>query len=66
MSLKAFHIVFIALSVLLAVGSAVYAVLAVEGALRWVWAVVALGAGAGLTVYGRVFLEKIRKLEGAG
>lgn len=66
MSLKAFHIVFISLSAVLAGGSAVYAITAVEGPLAYVWAGVAVLAGVGLILYGRRFLAKMRQLEGTG
>ena len=66
MSLKSFHIVFISLSVILAGGSAVYAVSAVEGSMGYVWAVVAVAAGVGLVIYGRRFLAKMKLLEAAG
>ncbi len=66
MSLKSFHIVFISLSVILAGGSAVYAVSAVQGAMGYVWASVAAASGIGLVLYGRRFLAKMKQLEAAG
>jgi hypothetical protein len=66
MSLKSFHIVFISLSVILAGGSAVYAVSAVEGSMGYVWAALAAAAGIGLIQYGRRFLEKMKQLEATG
>lgn len=66
MSLKSFHIVFISLSAVLAGGSAVYAITAVDGPLGFVWAGVAALAGVGLVLYGRRFLAKMRQLEATG
>jgi hypothetical protein len=66
MSLKSFHIVFIALSAILAFGSAVYAVTSVDGAMGIVWAVVAVVTGGALLVYGWRFLAKMKTIEGTG
>ena len=65
MSLKAFHVVFIAVSAMLCVGLAAFAF----GNYRTLgagsdlgWALAALGAAAGLLVYGRYFLRKLRNI----
>ncbi|MBO6573889.1 MAG: hypothetical protein JJ896_00610 [Rhodothermales bacterium] len=65
MSLKTLHIVFITLSALLAGGSAVYALMTVDGVMGFVWAALAVASGVGLVVYGRRFLEKMKQLEAA-
>ncbi|MFT5143996.1 MAG: hypothetical protein ACI80V_000345 [Rhodothermales bacterium] len=66
MSLKSFHIVFIALSAILAFGSAAYAVISVDGAMGIVWASLAVVSGGALIVYGKRFLTKMKTLEAAG
>ena len=65
MSLKAFHVVFIAASVMMCLGLAALSV----GHYRSTgdgsdlgWATVALGAAAALLVYGRYFLRKLRNI----
>jgi hypothetical protein len=65
MSLRFFHAVFIALSVLMALFVAVWAIDAyrTDGSGRWLGlALLALGGGALLTVYGNRFLRKTRNL----
>lgn len=69
MSLKFFHILFIALSTLLSVGVGLWAIdtWRGDGDLTWlVLAVLAFGGGGGLVVYGNRFLQKVRKLGIAG
>ena len=58
MSLKWFHIVFISLSVVLSVRFGIWGLFNGQVALG----ILALGASAGLVVYGNHFLAKIRKL----
>ena len=63
MSLKAFHVVFVTASVLMAFGVAVWEVLAFQQGGRWSDLALAAGAsvaGAGLLVYGRYFLKKLK------
>jgi len=65
MSLKLFHIVFIALSSLMSLAVGLWALDAyrTDGAAIWLGlAVVALGGGGALVVYGNRFLHKMRKL----
>ena len=65
MSLKAFHIVFILLSVLLCVGFGFweFSRFAGEGSvLHLIGGIAALGAGAGLVLYGIRFLRKLRNV----
>jgi hypothetical protein len=57
MSLKWFHIVFIALSVLLSLWFGVWGLFNQQVALG----IVSLGASIGLVVYGNYFLGKVRK-----
>ena len=58
MSLKWFHVFFITLCAVMAVGVAVWAVQAAH----WPLALVALGCGAVLIVYRGAFLRKARSL----
>ncbi len=58
MSLKWFHIVFIALSMLLSLGFGVWGLFNQHVVLG----VVSMAASAGLVVYGNYFLGKARKL----
>ena len=58
MSLKWFHIVFIALSVLLSLWFGVWGLFNRQIALG----IMSLGASVGLVVYGNYFMAKIRKL----
>jgi len=65
MSLKAFHLVFIIASIVLAFGFGIWA--AVEffksgGALNLVVAFASFGAGVGLIFYERYFLKKTKNL----
>jgi len=65
MSLKIFHLFFIAMSTLLCLGLGLWAVDAwrSDGATSWlVLAGLAFVAGGGLVVYGNRFLHKLRKL----
>ena len=65
MSLKAFHIVFIALSALLSLGFAAWAIsryLSTDDVWQLVAATVAVALGIGLVVYGIRFLRKLRKV----
>lgn len=64
MSLKAFHVVFVTLSVALCVGYAVWSFNNYQrtgGAFDAVLAVLGFVAAAGLVVYGVLFYRKIRK-----
>jgi len=66
MSLKAFHIFFICLSILLSVGLGGWGVsrYASEGDLGWLaLGVVFFLTGFALLVYGRSFLRKMREIE---
>jgi hypothetical protein len=58
MSLKWFHIVFISLSVILSLWFGVWGLFNGQIALG----IAALGASAGLVVYGNHFMAKLRKL----
>ena len=63
MSLKSFHIFFIGVSVLLALGMALLsfrAFLAEPGLLHFCCTVTAALAGVSLTLYARYFLKKLR------
>ncbi|MDH4070677.1 MAG: hypothetical protein OEV30_09645 [Ignavibacteria bacterium] len=63
MSLKAFHILFIALSVLLSIvlsALALYQFTLGGSGLNLVWAVTGIGSAIGLIVYGVRFLRKLR------
>jgi len=63
MSLKAFHIVFIVASVLMAIGVAVIEWRAFQQGNRSLDLIVAIGsavAGAALLIYGRYFLKKLK------
>jgi hypothetical protein len=64
MSLKAFHVVFISASVLLAFGFAAWCLGAdpATGPGRWAAAVAAVGAGAALVAYELWFVRKMRSL----
>lgn len=65
MSLKAFHVVFIAVSVMLCLGLAAFAFgnfRAFGNGSDLGWALGALGSAAGLLVYGRYFLRKLRNI----
>jgi hypothetical protein len=69
MSLKFFHILFIALSTLLSLGVGLWAVdtWRTDGDAAWLLlAVLAFAGGAGLVVYGNRFLQKVSKLGIAG
>ena len=69
MSLKFFHILFIAASSLMALGLGFWALNAwrADGALSWLaLAVVGVAGCGGLIVYGNRFLHKVRKLGIAG
>lgn len=65
MSLKAFHLVFVTASVLLMLGVAGWCLAQYnEGgqASQLVWAAVSLICAAGLVVYGRIFLKKLKHI----
>ncbi len=65
MSLKAFHIVFIALAALLSLGFAAWEIdryLATGDLLELVGALLAVLAGIALVIYGVRFLRKLRKV----
>lgn len=65
MSLKAFHIVFVATSVLLMLGLAVYNIREYRtngSAMALLWAGLAMLAAGGLLVYGRYFLRKLKHI----
>jgi hypothetical protein len=69
MSLKFFHILFIALSTVLSLGFGLWAIdtWRADGDATWLaFAVLAFGGGGGLVVYGNRFLQKVRKLGIAG
>lgn len=59
MSLRTFHIVFVGTCVVLAVFLAGWVVTAGDGAMRFVWAGLAIAAAVVLVIYGRAFLNKI-------
>lgn len=61
MSLKAFHLVFVTVSIALAFGFGVW--LAVQGGLwDYVFAALSFGAGVGLIFYERYFLKKTKNV----
>ena len=65
MSLKAFHLVFVSLSVLLMLGLTVWCVGNYRrdgGALDLVCAALSLAVAAGLVVYGKFFLKKLKHI----
>ena len=65
MSLKAFHIVFITVSTVLAVGFGLWSLqsyFAGEGGLNLVFGIGSLLAGGALMVYGKYFLKKLKKV----
>jgi hypothetical protein len=65
MSLKAFHLVFVTASVLLMLGVAGWCVSQYfdgAGAIQLVWATLSLACAAGLVVYGRIFLKKLKHI----
>jgi hypothetical protein len=65
MSLKAFHVVFITASVLLAFGFAAWSLVAYANGRVWVDLVFGIGsalAGVGLIAYGRYFLKKLKHI----
>jgi hypothetical protein len=65
MSLKAFHIVFITVASALAVGCGIWSLknyYAGETGWNLVFGLGSLVAGAGLVVYGRFFLKKLKKI----
>ena len=65
MSLKAFHIVFVSVSVLLMLGLAGWCFVNYRngGTVNdLVWAAVSLVVAAGLVVYGRFFLKKLKHI----
>ncbi len=65
MSLKAFHIFFVAVSVLLAVGFAVWCFVNFADhrqPLDILWGALSLGAGVGLIYYGKYVLKKLKDI----
>ena len=65
MSLKAFHLVFITASVLLAFVFAAWSLAAYSDGRRWVDLIFGAGSaltGVGLIVYGRYFLKKLKHI----
>lgn len=65
MSLKAFHLVFIVASIVLAFGFGIWAGVAFfkgEGVLNLIVALASVGAGVGLIFYERYFLKKTKNL----
>jgi multisubunit Na+/H+ antiporter MnhC subunit len=61
MSLKAFHLIFIIVSIALAFGFGVW--LALQGGLmNVIFAVLSFGAGVGLIFYERYFLKKTKDI----
>lgn len=63
MSLKTFHIVFITVSTLLSFGMAAYAILEVEGGIRFLWVVLSLTVGIVLILYGKAFMKKMKDIQ---
>jgi len=65
MSLKAFHIVFVSASVLLAFGFGIWSLVQYAGARQTAdlcFGVGSLLAGVGLIIYGRIILRKLRHI----
>ena len=65
MSLKAFHVVFIAASILLAIGTAVWGFVAYAEERRWMDLILGCGsivAGVALLIYGRYVLRKLKHI----
>ncbi len=65
MSLKAFHIVFVVASTLLAFGFAVWSLMTYSDGKRLVdlvFGIVSALCGMGLIVYGRYFLKKLKNI----
>lgn len=65
MSLKAFHLVFIVASVLLAFGFAAWSLTAYSDGRRWMDLIFGVGSaltGVGLIVYGRYVLKKLKHI----
>lgn len=63
MSLKAFHIVFVAVSVILAVGFGAWAIREYRSAghaAHLAWGIASLVGAVGMIVYGRWFLHKLK------
>jgi hypothetical protein len=65
MSLKAFHLVFIIASIVLAVGFGIWAAVAFfkgGGVINLIVALASFGAGVGLVFYERYFLKKTKNI----
>ena len=65
MSLKAFHVIFIAASILLALGFAGWSFVsyAHDGPMLHLWfGIGSLGSAAGLLIYGKYFLRKLKDI----
>lgn len=65
MSLKAFHLVFIIASIVLAIGFGIWAAVAFfrgGGVANLIIALVSFGAGVGLVFYERYFLKKTKNI----
>ncbi len=66
MSLKFFHIFFIVLSILLALGFAYWAISAYfaddHGIFMLIGGIISVIAGVGLVMYGKYFLKKLKKV----
>jgi len=65
MSLKAFHVLFIAVSILLAFGFAAwlfYQFSLAGGGWNLAFGIVSMAIGLGLIVYGRYFLKKLKHI----
>jgi hypothetical protein len=65
MSLKAFHIVFIIASILLAFGFAAWSLMTYSDGRRWIDLVFGVGSaltGIGLIFYGRYVLKKLKHI----
>lgn len=65
MSLKAFHVVFIVLSLILSIGMAVYSFSQISNGaspMYWVYGIVASVGTVALLVYGKYFLKKLRHI----
>ena len=64
MSLKAFHIFFVTVSVLLAFGFSCWGFVSFAESHQWLdilWGVLGLGSGVGLIYYGKFVLKKLKE-----
>jgi hypothetical protein len=65
MSLKSFHVAFVAVCVLMFVFMAFYAISEMTGAMGMILALVSAVLAVGAVVYGRLFLRKMKSMEAA-